>query len=668
MVDIMKELQLHRQSSKVFAGKHGFITPRDLFRWADRFRTFGNSYEDLAYDGFYLLAERLRDDAEKRVVKEVLEKQLRIKFSDKDLYKQDGKGGDRALEISNYSEHSEKYGKAFTPCVRDQELVWTFKEISMDINQASPTLNMLSLIIKSYREHSVSHPEVTENELGYIEKIYLDLCQLHSKWKTIFTWQDGPLVEAMKRGDLFLADEISLADDSVLERLNSVLEPERKLSLAEKGGSQLENVTAHPNFFLLATMNPGGDYGKKELSPALRNRFTEIWVPSVSDIEELKSIALERIFNPKLAHVVDAMLKFWEWFNLLQTGKILTVRDLLSWVSFINVAERSLPAAESAFIMVHSLFCWTDLVWSFEPIPNKNGGISNNFWVEAMLMALSTNIAKGEAAELRKKCLSFLLEKLKECKPNFDPLSLDELESYGWAHPGSLSVISHADNMDCDSLFGIHPFYIEKGTDCVGAEGFEFLAPTTRRNTLRSWCWENSLIVALGRFSGHTVVRINLSEQTDIMDLLGSDLPIESDEGIQFAWSDGILLQALKKGSWVLLDELNLAPQSVLECVKHQWLCILVGPPSSGKTSMVRLLAELTGNVLNELNLSSATDISELLGCFEQHNASRHYHLAIAQVERYMNEYCSLQLESSPDAFIQRNDLTVDGLPSYQSK
>lgn len=50
-----------------------------------------------------------------------------------------------------------------------------------------------------------------------------------------------------------------------------------------------------------------------------------------------------------------------------------------------------------------------------------------------------------------------------------------------------------------------------------------------------------------------------------MMDLLGSDLPVESDEGMQFAWSDGILLQALKNGSWVLLDELNLAPQSVLE-------------------------------------------------------------------------------------------------------
>lgn len=28
-----------------------------------------------------------------------------------------------------------------------------------------------------------------------------------------------------------------------------------------------------------------------------------------------------------------------------------------------------------------------------------------------------------------------------------------------------------------------------------------------------------------------------------MMDLLGSDLPVESDEGMQFAWSDGILLQ-----------------------------------------------------------------------------------------------------------------------------
>ncbi|GKC83934.1 midasin isoform X1 [Tanacetum coccineum] len=116
----------------------------------------------------------------------------------------------------------------------------------------------------------------------------------------------------MKNRDLFLVDEISLAGDIVLERLNSVLEPERKLSLTEKGGSDLEKITAHKKFFILATMNPGGDFGKKELSPALRNRFTEIWVPPVTELNELKCIALEKISNPEILFVADAMINFWK--------------------------------------------------------------------------------------------------------------------------------------------------------------------------------------------------------------------------------------------------------------------------------------------------------------------------------------------------------------------
>lgn len=75
---------------------------------------------------------------------------------------------------------------------------------------------------------------------------------------------------AMKSGNMFLADEISLADDSVLERLNSVLEPEKTLLLAEKSTSsskstQCELIKATEGFSFIATMNPGGDYGKKEV-------------------------------------------------------------------------------------------------------------------------------------------------------------------------------------------------------------------------------------------------------------------------------------------------------------------------------------------------------------------------------------------------------------------
>ena len=35
-----------------------------------------------------------------------------------------------------------------------------------------------------------------------------------------FQWVDGPLVAAMRQGDMILIDELNLAEDAVLERLN----------------------------------------------------------------------------------------------------------------------------------------------------------------------------------------------------------------------------------------------------------------------------------------------------------------------------------------------------------------------------------------------------------------------------------------------------------------
>ena len=69
-----------------------------------------------------------------------------------------------------------------------------------------------------------------------------------------------------------------------------MLEPGRTLTLAEKGGAGAEEITAAPGFRLVATMNPGGDFGKRELSPALANRFTVIWVPPIEDGDELAAI------------------------------------------------------------------------------------------------------------------------------------------------------------------------------------------------------------------------------------------------------------------------------------------------------------------------------------------------------------------------------------------
>lgn len=62
------------QESNVFAGKHGFITPRDLFRWAGRGAV---GYQALAEAGFMVLGERLRAEEERSTVLTVLNKLLK---------------------------------------------------------------------------------------------------------------------------------------------------------------------------------------------------------------------------------------------------------------------------------------------------------------------------------------------------------------------------------------------------------------------------------------------------------------------------------------------------------------------------------------------------------------------------------------------------------------
>ena len=135
--------------------------------------------------------------------------------------------------------------------------------------------------------------------------------------------------------------------------------------------------------------------------------------------------------------------------------------------------------------------------------------------------------------------------------------------------------------IDDDGYFGVEPFKIPCGNHDISRGGFALSAPSTKTNAARIMramqlskpillegspgVGKTSIISALAAASGHKLVRLNLSEQTDMMDLLGADLPAAGGAAGEFVWSDGAFLAALKAGDWVLLDELNLAPQPVLE-------------------------------------------------------------------------------------------------------
>ena len=155
------------------------------------------------------------------------------------------------------------------------------------------------------------------------------------------------------------------------------------------------------------------------------------------------------------------------------------------------------------------------------------------------------------------------LEKLQALVPLVEPLG-----TFVPAHDPSTSL-------------QLGSFAIPKGTRTPSHWSFNFTAPTTLTNAMRviracqvskpillegsPGVGKTSLVTALSNISGHQLCRINLSDQTDLIDLFGSDLPVEGGRLSEFAWRDADFLKALQEGHWVLLDEMNLAPQAVLE-------------------------------------------------------------------------------------------------------
>lgn len=58
------------------------------------------------------------------------------------------------------------------------------------------------------------------------------------------------------------------------------------------------------------------------------------------------------------------------------------------------------------------------------------------------------------------------------------------------------------------------------------------------------------MVENLAKVTGRKLIRVNLSEQTDMMDLLGSEYPVshksaaskDDEDDIRFHWCDGVLL------------------------------------------------------------------------------------------------------------------------------
>lgn len=158
-------------------------------------------------------------------------------------------------------------------------------------------------------------------------------------------WVDGILVEAMKKGYWFLADEINAAGAEINFVYHSLLDDDNRVLLAEKGN---EVVMPHPNFRFFAGMNPPTEYaGTKELNRALLSRFIVVKTDfPAPEIEE--KILMDRTGIPQeVAHnMVESAGQIRINHGKGEIAYVFSTRDLLMWAQMYKVYKKYMLSAE----------------------------------------------------------------------------------------------------------------------------------------------------------------------------------------------------------------------------------------------------------------------------------------------------------------------------------
>lgn len=162
-------------------------------------------------------------------------------------------------------------------------------------------------------------------------------------------WMDGILIECMKKGYWFLADEINAASAEVNFIYHSLLDDDGRVLLAEKGN---EVVIPHPNFRFFGAMNPPAEYaGTKELNKALMSRFMVVSVDFPAPKTEQK-ILMDR--TKVTQDVAERMVRFAGEIRVNhakeQTRFVLSTRDLIMWGMLFNVYKKYQLSAEMSIL------------------------------------------------------------------------------------------------------------------------------------------------------------------------------------------------------------------------------------------------------------------------------------------------------------------------------
>ncbi|CAG8520226.1 11027_t:CDS:2, partial [Dentiscutata heterogama] len=364
--------------------------------------------------------------------------------------------------------------------------------------------------------------------------------ELRNQWKLFEN--SGSLANAVTNGDWILLDEINLASTETLECLNGILQdPESSLLLIEKGDSK--PIIRHPNFRIFACMNPATDVGKRDLPPGLRSRFSEFYVNSPDSRRDDLLCIVKKYLSGCIHGEERACVEIVNFY--------LEIKELQRQHKLVDGSN------QRPHFSMRTLTRALSVVSQITPIYGLRRSIYEGF-----CMTFLTQLNKESEIIMQGLFENYLLNGVNNPKalitqiPRQPPNS--DYVQFGcyWLKIGQYppKEVSH---------YILTPSVMKNLTNLarvVMSSKFPVLlqGPTSAGKT--------SMIHYLAQKTNHRFMRINNHEHTDLQEYLGSY--VTNSEG-KLEYQEGALVEAVRKGYWLVLDELNLAPTDVLEALNR---------------------------------------------------------------------------------------------------
>ncbi|GEM_PF-2253114 len=344
-------------------------------------------------------------------------------------------------------------------------------------------------------------------------------CSDPNTGKQIYVWKDGIVVEAMRKGQWLLLDEMNLANPDILERMNSLFDDDRFLVLSEKPDNEI--VRPDKDFMIFCTQNPASYSGRKELSDAMKNRLHRMWMdalPAAENVEIMKAISKTKLPDEMLLKMAMFNQTIADMAEHRQLGKRdgpypFTLRDIMKWLGRIEQHKGDFNDINQV-IFQEAQRVYIDRFQTKEDRDLVMDTLTMTFGKAAIPPARQKDIKTLDAD--RVQIGNTILER--------NPIG-------GAFVPGDDSKLTMTPTgMD----------QMEKIANCVANdEQVLLVGPTASGKT--------SYIRYLGNLANTNVRRYNLSQQTDTTDFIGGYVP--TGKPGEFKWRDGILLDAIKPKS-----------------------------------------------------------------------------------------------------------------------